>query len=137
MNAWVQYTLISSAKVFISSTTCICLQRQDVCPKHKMCSSLAINMFVSSVIRIWRLVPETISSLVTKPFICSAKSCSAVSSRDCLITSNKRFVLLFGSWFRNPQNEQKIGGDVSEKRSFQVRAGPVKGQKQGRDEQTQ
>ena len=62
-----------------------------------------------------------------------------VSSRDYLVTSNTHIRLLFGSWFRNlPPKEQKLMGERFLKRnSFQVRAGPVKGQKQGRDEKTQ
>ena len=57
----------------------------------------------------------------------SVNSCSDVSSRDCLIASNKLLCLLFGSWFRNPQKEQKLRENISEKKTpFHVRAGPVK-----------
>ena len=48
--------------------------------------------------------------------------------------------LLFGSWFRTPPpplKRTKGRGNVSEKTSFQVKAGPVKGQKQNRDEKIQ
>ena len=49
-----------------------------------------------------------------------------VSSRDNLVTSDKRIRLLFGSWFRNPQKGTKTRGKFLKKISFQVRAGPVK-----------
>ena len=114
-------TLSSLApKAFVSST-------KIVCPQHKTCLLLAINMFACSVIRIWRWVPRTISSLAMNVFICSVKSYSEVSSRDYLIASNKRVRLLFGSWFRNsPKKNRNKRKKVSGKTSFQVRAGPVK-----------
>ena len=43
-----------------------------------------------------------------------------VSSRDCLIASDKLFCHLFRSWFRNPQKVQKLGEKVSEKLHFKL-----------------
>ena len=60
-------------------------------------------------------------------FVYTVKSCLEVSSRDCLIASDKRFRLLFRSWFRNPQKRTETRGKkFLKKTSFQVRAGPVK-----------
>ena len=59
-------------------------------------------------------------------FVCSVKSYSEVGRRNYLVASDKRVRLLFGNWFRNPPKEHKLGGKLSEKTSFQVRAGPVK-----------
>ena len=87
---------------------------------------LVINMFFCSVICIWRLIADTISSLAMSAFVCSVKSYSEVRSRNYLIASDKRVHLAFGSWFRTPKKEQKPGEKVFEKSSFQVRAGPIK-----------
>ena len=71
-------------------------------------------------------------------YVYSVKSCSEVSSSDCHIASDKRFCLLFGSWFRNPQQRTETMGTMFlKKTSIQVRDGPIKGQGQGRDEKTQ
>ena len=45
---------VSSAKVFISSSNVFVSRANSVRPQHKTRSSLAINMFVCSVIHIWR-----------------------------------------------------------------------------------
>ena len=72
-------------------------------------------------------------------FIYCVNSCSEVSSRDCLVASDKHFCLLFGSWFRTPppplpESRRK---KILEKIPFQVGMGLYKGQKQGRDEKIQ
>ena len=54
-------------------------------PSTKTHSSLATNMFVCSVIRIWRWVAEIISLLAMNAFVCSVKSHSKVGSRDYCI----------------------------------------------------
>ena len=54
-----------------------------VCPYHKTCLSLAINMFVCSVVSIWRRVIKTVLSLATNTFIWSEKSYSEVGSKNC------------------------------------------------------
>ena len=66
-------------------------------------------------------------SLAMNAFVYSVNSCSEVSSRDCIIASDKRFCLLFESWFRNPpKKEQKLGEKVSEKNFISSRDGPIK-----------
>ena len=57
-----------------------------------------------------------------KAFICSVKSYLELSSRDCIVTSDKRIPLLhvFGGWFRNPPKQQKLVEKVFGKTSFQV-----------------
>ena len=77
-----------------------------VCPQHETRSSLAINMFICSAIRIWRLVAKTILSLVMNLFVCSVKSHLEVSSRDYLVASDERVRLLFVSWIRNPKKNR-------------------------------
>ena len=52
---------ISSAKAFISSSNSFVSSAKSVRPQHKMRSSLAINMFVCSAIRIWRYVAKTLA----------------------------------------------------------------------------
>ena len=99
---------------------------RSVCPQQKMCSSLAINMFVCNVIHIGRWVAKTILLLAMNVFICSVKSYSEVSSRNYLVASDIRVRLVFGIWFRNPQKDQKLGERVAKKSWFHVRAGPVK-----------
>ena len=79
-------------------------------PKHKTCSSLAINMFVCNVICICRRVAKTIFALAMNAFVCSVKSYSEVSSRDYFIASDKRVRLLLESWFRNPQKRTETKG---------------------------
>ena len=119
-------------KAFVSSA-------KLVRPQHKNCSSLAIKMFVSIVIRNWRWVAKTIY-LVASDECVRLKSeiiYSEVCSRDYLVTSGKRVRLLFGSWFRTPQKGQKLGEKACEKNSFQVRNGPVERTEQGREEKTQ
>ena len=69
---------------------------------------------------------ETISSLAMNAFIYSVKSCSEVSSTDCLVASENNFCPLFGSSLETPQKEQKLGEKTCKKSSFQVRAEPVK-----------
>ena len=115
---------ISSSNVFISSA-------KIVHPQHKTCLSLAVNMIVCNMICIWRWIAKTISSLEMNALICSVKWYSEVSSWDYLVASDKCVCLLLGSWFRNPPKRTET------KTSFQVTAGPVKGQKQGRNEKTQ
>ena len=132
-------TFASSALVLISSTKCI--HHQD-----EKCSSPAQNALVASSkpvdwqcdkISIWRWREETISSLAINTFIYSVKWRSEVSSRDCLIASDKQFCLLFEILFRPPQKEQKLGEKASEKTSFHVELNLSKTQKQGRNEKTQ
>ena len=103
-------TFISSAK--------------SVCPQHKMHSSLAINMFVCSVICIRRWTAETILSLAIDRFVCSVKSYSEVGSRDCLVISDKH-VLLFEVDLETPQKEQKSREKFQKKNSFQVTPGLI------------
>ena len=69
---------------------------------------------------------ETISSLTMNAFVCSVKSYLEVSSRDCLVASNKRVHLLFGSWFiGTSQTRTETRGKMFEKTSFQVRDRPI------------
>ena len=54
---------------------------------------------------------------------------SEVWSRDYLVASDKCIHLLFGSWFRSPPKEEKLGGKikVSGETSFHVGPyGPVR-----------
>ena len=99
---------------------------KSVRSQHKTSLSVAINMFVCSVIRIWRWVAETISSLAMNGFICSVKSYSEVSSRDYLITSNKRVHPLFGSWFSNPPKRTETRGKSLRKCFISSRDGAEK-----------
>ena len=66
-------------------------------PQHKTRSSLAINLAVRGQ-----------CDLHLEVFVYIVKSCSEMSSRDCLIASDQRFCFLFGSWLETPRLPQKI-----------------------------
>ena len=119
-SAWKSLKCTSPARNEFASSV------KSVHPQHKTRSSLAINLFVSSVIRIWRWVAETVTSLAMNVSVCSVKLCSEVSSRDCLVASDKCFCLLFESWFRNPSKRAETREKSFWKTSSQVRAVPVK-----------
>ena len=61
-----------------------------------------------------------ILSLVMNTYVCNVKSYSEVSSGGCLITSDKRVQLLFGSWFRTLPKRTESRGKVSEKVHFKL-----------------
>ena len=105
---------------------------KSTCLHYKTRSSLAINLFVGSAIHIWRWLAETISLLVMSAFVYKVNSCLEVSSKNCLLVSDKCFCLLLEVGLETPQKWTELG-DLR-KTWFQVRTGPVEGQKQGRDE---
>ena len=104
--------------VFVSSTKRAPLQCQKCSSpdQHKTLSSLAINMFV-----------------------CSVMSCLEVSSRGCLVASDEHVRLQCDIEFRGetscilkvslenpPKKEQKLGGKVSEQNFISSRDGAEK-----------
>ena len=64
-----QNAFVTSNKVFISSLNTFVFSTKSVRPQHKKCSSLTMNMFVRSVICIWRAVAKTILSLAINTFV--------------------------------------------------------------------
>ena len=107
---------------FISSAN-IHLQHKTRLVQHNTCSSLAINMFVCSVISLLEVsIAETNSSLAMNAYICSVISYSEVSSRGYLVASDKHIHLqcdimemkqvVFESWFGNSlkgtENREKV-----------------------------
>ena len=98
-------TFISSAEVFISSVKHVRLQYQKCStPAKNAFVAIVINLFVCSVICIWRWVAGTILSLAMNAFVCSVNSYLEVGtcSGDYLAANDKHIHLLFGSRFRNP-----------------------------------
>ena len=149
------YTFVSSAKVFIYSVKRVRLQ-------HQRCLSPAQNAFSNSNKHVRMqcdsyldirddLITSDICLLVSPYYTYPNQRSQVYSKFVCLyfflvtkykhtkiVASDKRLCLLFGSWFRNPQKRTEYTGKEFLKRtSFQIMAGPVKGQKQGRDEKTQ
>ena len=95
-------------------------------PQPKAHSLLAINLFVGSAIQVWRWRAVTILSPAMNAYICSVKSRSEVSSRNCLVASNKLCCLLYRNWFRNPSKTETRGKKFLKKNSISSRNGPMK-----------
>ena len=96
--------------LFVSSTESVHAQR-------KKCSSLEINMFICSVIHIWRWVAKTILSLAMNAFV---------------------FLEVGLNPSLSPQKRTETrGGKFLKKLHFKLGLDLYNGQKQGRDEKTQ
>ena len=72
----------------------------SVLPQHKAHTMLLIDMFVCSIIRTWRWVAKTFTSLVMNVHACNGKPYSEVSSRDYLCACDKWVHPVFWSWFQ-------------------------------------